>query len=151
MIITSAFLFSIILVPLWTSPQVVNALYFGKNFSLTKSDKLSPYLTSKQIVATESGSVYVVWMVYLRASNENGTGFAPIISLSDNLSIAASPQIAATENGSVYVVWVDTNSTSGDSDIVSRALVSRQLPSQNSNDNSYNHFMVFSDHHEVTK
>ena len=125
MITAFAFLYFVILIGLWTSPQVINALYFGKTISLTKSDKLYPYFTSKQIAVTESGSVYVVWVdnnsVYLRASNENGTGFVPIISLSDNHSNAASPQIAATKSGSVYVVWVDTNSTSGDSDIVYRA------------------------------
>jgi hypothetical protein len=35
--------------------------------------------------------------------------------------LSSSPQITSPSNGSVYVVWVDTNSTSGDSDIVFRA------------------------------
>jgi hypothetical protein len=125
MITTVAFLFSVILIGLWTSPQAINALYFGKNLSVTKSDKLYPYFLPKQIAATENGSVYVVWVdnnsVHLGASKENGTEFAPITYLSDNFSIAAYPQIAATEIGSVYVVWVDKNSTSGDSDTVFRA------------------------------
>jgi hypothetical protein len=114
-------------------PQTVHGLYFGYTTNLSsdrQASTLPPEVAiTPQIAATRAGDVYVVWAeindvkdynitVQFTASADNGTTFT---SPRNDRSPASLPQLAATENGSVYVVWVDTNSTSGDSDIVYRA------------------------------
>src|SRR5918995_72085 len=128
-----AILFSFLFSTTWSVPQTVHGLYFGytTNFpSDRQASTLSPQAAiTPQIVATRAGNVYVVWAevnemkdhnitVQFTASADNGMTFTHPRILSNHRSSASLPQIAATENGTVYVVWVDTNSTSGDSDIV---------------------------------
>jgi hypothetical protein len=114
----------------------------GKNFGRTKTlsrdieGSTSSLLLSSfpQITATETGGVYVVWLdtnstsgdsdVVFRGSTTSGENFSRRVLSRDTQGspplLSSSPQIAATENGGVYLAWVDTNSTSGDSDIVFR-------------------------------
>jgi hypothetical protein len=91
--------------------------------------------SSPQLAATEKGGVYVIWVdtnstsgdsdIVYRGSTNSGENFGRrVLSRDTNGSLpllSSSPQLAATEKGGVYVIWVDTNSTSGDSDIVFRA------------------------------
>jgi hypothetical protein len=121
---------------MWSVPQIVHGLYFGYTTNLSsdrQASTLPPQVAmTPQIVATRAGNVYVVWAevndvkdrnitVQFTASADNGMTFMYPRVLSNDRSSASLPQIAATENGSIYVVWIDTNSTSGDSDIVFRA------------------------------
>jgi hypothetical protein len=121
---------------MWSVPQTVHGLYFGYTTTLSgdrQAPALSPRVTTTpQIAATQAGDVYVVWAedndkkdrnttVQFTASADNGMTFMYPRVLSNDQNSAHLPQIAAIESGSVYVVWVDTNSTSGDSDIVFRA------------------------------
>jgi hypothetical protein len=102
-----------------------NGTKFSPPLPLSGRSKLA---SSPQIAATEKGNVYVVWIdtnstggdsdTHFRSSNDSGNSFEDRKKLSrKNDILSSSPQIAATEKGNVYVVWIDTNSTSGDSDI----------------------------------
>src|SRR5918994_7278540 len=130
------FLFSFLLSTMWSTPQIVHGLYFGYTAILSsdrQASTLPPQVAiTPQIAATRAGNVYVVWAeasdvkvhnitVQFTASADNGMTFMYPRVLSNDRGSASIPQLAATENGNVYVVWVDTNSTSGDSDIVFRA------------------------------
>jgi hypothetical protein len=119
---------------------------FGRK-TLSEDEQGSPPLlsSSPQLAATESGNVYVVWVdtistsgdsdIVFRASTDGGEksiGFetlsTDIEGSASSLLLSSSPQLAATENGSVYVAWVDTNRTSGDSDIITKhSLISNGL------------------------
>jgi hypothetical protein len=120
---------------MWSVPQTVHGLYFGYTTILSgdrQASTLPRVSTTPQLAATLEGNVYVAWAeandekdrnttVQFTVSADNGVTFMYPRVLSNDKSSASLPQIAATENGRVYLVWVDTNSTSGDSDIVFRA------------------------------
>src|SRR6185369_12355374 len=110
----------------------------GKSFdsSVLLNRNASPNQTSvasyPQIVATEKGGVYVVWVdknnatgdsnIVFRSSNDSGKSFDSSVRLNRNVapnqtSVASYPQIDATEKGGVYVVWVDKKNATGDSNI----------------------------------
>jgi hypothetical protein len=130
------FLFSFLLSTMWSTPQIVHGLYFGYTAVLSsdrQASTLPPQVAiTPQIAATRAGNVYVIWAeasdvkvhnitVQFTASADNGMTFMYPRVLSNDRGSASLPQLAATESGNVYVVWVDTNRTSGDSDIVFRA------------------------------
>jgi accessory colonization factor AcfC len=96
----------------------------GKSFdrSVRLNRNASPNQTSvasyPQIVATEKGGVYVVWVdknnatgdsnIVFRGSNDSGKSFDSSVRLNRNpnqISLSFSPQIAASENGSIFVTW----------------------------------------------
>ena len=112
---------SIILFILWDCDHFGYGLYFGREVKIINSTQQSSLL-SKQIAATENGSVYFVWVyknnIYLTSSQDNGTKFSAPILLSNPNKLSSSPQIAATENGSVYVLWIDKNSTNQKNDLI---------------------------------
>jgi len=108
----------------------------GKDFTNRKYLRANDLFSfSPQIVATEKGGVYVVWVdknnatgdsnIVFRDSNDSGKSFDRSVRLNRNASpnqtsVASYPQIVATEKGGVYVVWVDKNNATGDSNIVFR-------------------------------
>src|SRR4026207_1978268 len=107
----------------------------GKSFdrSVRLNRNASPNQTSvasyPQIVATEKGGVYVVWVdkkengdtnIAFITSNNSGKDFTNRKYIRSNDLLSFSPQIDATEKGGVYVVWVDKNNATGDSNIVFR-------------------------------
>ncbi len=107
----------------------------GKSFdsSVRLNRNVSPNQTSvasyPQVVATEKGGVYVVWVdekengdtnIAFITSNNSGKDFTNRKYIRSNDLLSFSPQIVATEKGGVYVVWVDKNNATGDSNIVFR-------------------------------
>jgi hypothetical protein len=99
----------------------VYALYFGQNVTIINSTNPTPFF-SRQLAATENGTVYVVWVdknnIYFTSSQDYGTKFGTPILLSNPNKLSSSPQIAASENGSVYVLWIDKNSTNEKNDLI---------------------------------
>jgi hypothetical protein len=80
-----------------------------------RADKIS-ITSSPQLAATESGSMFLVWVesrLQFKENFNNGEVFGDIVSIGRGVTLP-SPQLAATENGNVYVVWLDKNSTNED-------------------------------------
>jgi len=91
----------------------------GKDFTNRKYIRSNDLFSfSPQIIATENGGVYVVWVdknnatgdsnIVFRGSNDSGKNFDRSVRLNRNpnqTSVSFAPQIAANEMGSVFVTW----------------------------------------------
>jgi hypothetical protein len=119
--------FYVLIIVLSMMSQSAHALYFGNDVTVTNHEDLqsSFALSPKQLIATEKGDVYVMWVdknnIYITSSHDNQKKFGPKVPLSQVNELTLSPQVVATEKGDVYVVWVDKNSTTGNTDIIFRS------------------------------
>jgi hypothetical protein len=98
----------------------------GTSFSSTINLSSNAGSSQTPQVAADGSNAYVVWRdstpgnfdIFLRASNNTGTSFAPTLNLSNNTGSSQSPQIDAAGD-SAYVAWRDD--TPGNLDILFRA------------------------------
>jgi hypothetical protein len=95
-----------------------SGMSFDDRNKLRRSDSLLSF--SPQLIATEKGDVYVVWVdknsttadrdITFRSSNDRGRDFERAINLNKGekkVSNSSLPQLATTQNDRVYVVWMD--------------------------------------------
>ncbi len=93
-------------------------VYASLTFSTILNLSNNPGTSSFPQLAASGSYVYVVWQdntpgrpnTFFRAGSHNGTGFGPVVNLSNDTAYSLNPQVAAS-GSNVYVVWQD-NATS---------------------------------------